>query len=424
MRNLGLLIGGKSVSGLVGLATLALAVRTLGIETFGQLVLIHTAIQAVQTVVKFQTWQAILRYGTPALQEGRLGDLKRLVLFTARLDVASSLAGAVVAGVGLWLFGERLGIAPDKIPAAAAYGLALVFMVTATSDGLLRLLDRFDLLIVEDNVRALVRLVGSAALFVAGGGLEAFLVVWFVAVAAGGLSSVTLACVQVRRHGLWCGPAPKGPLSQGFDGLWRFVWATNATTSLDMLTNHAATLVVGAMIGPAEAGLFRVARQIADALAKPVKLMANVTTPELARFIAGRRFDLLGAFIVRALRVSFGASLACFAALVVAGGWLLGIVGGQATQPAYGVMLLLGAAALVTVATFALEPTLVASGRPTIALLIRVASAVVYLPSLVGLTYISGTQGAGVAAIAAAVATATLQAAAVWSWVHAAARER
>ena len=55
LSNLGLLIGGKSVSGLLGLGYLALTVRTLGIETFGVLVIIHTMVEIARNVVKFQS---------------------------------------------------------------------------------------------------------------------------------------------------------------------------------------------------------------------------------------------------------------------------------------------------------------------------------------------------------------------------------
>src|SRR3546814_10331883 len=73
------LLGGKAVGGLLSLATMALAVRALGLEGYGVLVLIHTFAVAVASVGKFQSWQAVLRYGAPALAAGRPEDLVRLV---------------------------------------------------------------------------------------------------------------------------------------------------------------------------------------------------------------------------------------------------------------------------------------------------------------------------------------------------------
>lgn len=418
LRNLGFLIGGKSISGIFGLLYLALAVRSLGVEGYGQLVLIHAFTLAVATIVKFQTWQPILRYGTPAIQEGRFGDFRRLVGFTAGLDIASSVAGTLIAAAGIWLFGAKVGIAPELVPQASLYAISLLFMVTATPTGLLRLFDRFDLLPLEDNIEAVVRLIGCGILFLTGGTLTDFLVVWLLSVMASGILCALMSWLEIRRRGIWhAADTATGPRDQApFEGIWKFVWATNANSSMRLLTNHVATLVVGALIGPTEAALFRIARQIAEAIAKPVKMMTTAIYPELARLVADGRVDVLRSLTRRALKISCAGAGGCFVVLAALGSWLLTIVGGGETAAAYDVMLLLGGAALVGVATFTLEPTLISFGRPTLALIIQIAAAIIYLPALVALTRLAGIQGAGGAALIAAVLTAILQYLAVVSW--------
>lgn len=418
MRNLGFLIGGKSISGIFGLIYLALAVRTLGMETYGQLVLIHSFTLAVATIVKFQTWQTILRYGTPAIQEGRLDDFQRLVRFTGGLDLLSSVAGALMAAAGVWLFGSWVGLPAEATPQASLYALSLLFMVTATPNGVLRLFDRFDLLPLEDNIEALIRLAGASLLFLTGGTLSDFLFVWFLSVMASGITCAALAWREVRRRGVWRNEAPgaRRKLTAGFEGLWKFVWATNANSSMSLMTNHVATLVVGALIGPTEAALFRIARQIAEAMAKPVKLLTSAIYPELARLVADDRIDLLRALTRRAFTLSCAGAVGSFVVLAAIGSWLLALVGGHPAVAAYGVMLQLGGAALTGVATFTLEPTLISFGRPMLALGIQLASAAVYLPSLVGLIHLAGIEGAGAAALIAALFTAILQYLAVSSW--------
>lgn len=111
-----------------------------------------------------------------ALQHGRLDDLRRLVVFTARLDMGSAVTGAAVAAATLWFFGTALGLPAEILPAATLYAGSLLFMITSAPIGLLRLFDRFSLVILEDIVEALVRLLGGAALYMTGGGLSAFLV--------------------------------------------------------------------------------------------------------------------------------------------------------------------------------------------------------------------------------------------------------
>lgn len=421
LANLGLLIGGKSVSGLLGLGYLALTVRTLGVETFGVLIIIHTVVEVTQSLVKFQSWQPILRYGTAALQEGRLGDLRRLVLFSARLDIGSAAAGTVAAATAIWFIGTRLGLPADVIPAATLYTGSLLFMITSTPVGLLRLLDRFKLVVLEDNVEALIRLVGGAILFQTGGGLSDFLILWAAAAAAGALTSVGLAWREARRHGLTLFPIrpDNRPLSAGFDGIWRFVLSTNANSSLALLTNQLPTLAVGVLLGAPQAALFRIARQVAEAAAKPVKLMTAAIYPEFARFASSNDLQAMWAFLGRALRLSAVGAAFCTVLLYLAGPWILTLIGGAQMTPAFNAMLLLGGAALIGVSTFALEPALISIGRAPLALGIRLVAAVLYLPSLVLLVPLAGIEGAGVAAVIAATAIALMQAQSVLSYLRA-----
>src|SRR3546814_15010965 len=63
---------------------------------------------------------------------------------------------------------------------APYYGASILFLTSVgTSHGVLQLLDRFDLIAIQTAIAPATRLVGSAALYLAGASFEAFLVVWF-----------------------------------------------------------------------------------------------------------------------------------------------------------------------------------------------------------------------------------------------------
>lgn len=429
MRNLGYLVGGKSLSGLLGLAYLAFAVRTLGVASFGQLMLIYAFTLTISTVVKFQTWQPLLHYGTPVMHDPDIRNFQRLTIFSCLLDLSSSLVGAVVAVGGVFLVGSWIGLDPAAVPAASLFGLSLLFMVTGTPDGLLRLYDRFDLLLVEDNVQAVVRFFGSLFFFIVGGSLNDFLLVWFLSVAASGVTVSWLGWRETRKRVAWSGTATllrealasRGlSLTRPFSGIWKFVWSTNANSSMGLVTSHIATLMVGGLLGATEAGLFRIARQIAEALAKPVKLMVPVFYPEFARLVAAKDFLLLRTLNRKATVISCAGATLSLVVLSFMGPWILRLIGGGQTEGAYGVMLLLSAAALVRIGTFSFEPTLITLGKPTTALMIQIIAAVAYLPLLVAFVHLTGVNGAGAAAVLAAFLTAVMQYIAVTVWFRSA----
>ena len=402
--NVLVLLGGKAFNALFSLGTMTLAVRALGLETYGVLILIHAFAMTAADLGKFQSWQAVLRYGTSAVKEDRLDDFRRLIRFTLLLDAGSALAATVVAMTGAWLIGPRLGWPTEVIPLGVLYGFSVIFAVTATPTGLLRLYDRFDLLAIQNNVGSLVRLIGSAIVFLAGGGLPAFIAVWFVARAASGISLFLFGWREMRRHGHGgTGAVGWRGLTKPFDGIWRFVWSTNLNTTANLGFVHLATLLTGGLLGPEEAGLFRIARQVANALAKPARLFIQVVYPEFARLVAAGDLRQLRRLLRRLAGLSAGGTAVGLLLLVVFGPLLLRLIGGEAALAAYPILLWLSGAALIDLWAFPLEPALISLGRAGTALMVRATATAVSIPFLILAVRHFGLTGAGITALATAL---------------------
>ena len=97
LKNTSYLAVSKGVAAIASIATLALTGRSLGLEAFGLLILIASYAQAVSGIVKFRSWQIVIRYGGPALVSGDDATFKRAVGFALGLDLSSGLLGMVAA---------------------------------------------------------------------------------------------------------------------------------------------------------------------------------------------------------------------------------------------------------------------------------------------------------------------------------------
>jgi O-antigen/teichoic acid export membrane protein len=423
LRNAGLILGGKAATALINLAATAIAIRTLGVEPMGVLVLVHTFAQTASTLVKFQSWQAVVRYGVSSSEPGRRAEFHALLRLTAGLDAAGALAACAICVGAVFLLGPAFGFPPAAVPLAALYATATVFMVTATPTGLLRLFDRFDLMAWSDALGGVARLAGAALAAALGGGLPAFLGAWYASVAAGGLALAAAAWLELRKRGLLsreegAARARRVRATEAHPGIWGFVWSTNLMTTLSLGSGHVATLCVGSLLGPGQVALFALARQIGEAALKPSRFLTPALYPELARLAAAGDQAGLRAVIRRGFGYSVAAGLAVLAALAVLGGPLLRLVGGEAAVPAWGVMLLLACAASLNFAGFPLEPLLVSVQRHGKALGIRSAATFAYVPAaLVGL-HVFGLEGAGIAAVFSASLQLAGQAVAARRWLR------
>lgn len=405
LANAGILLGGKALNGVLSLAATALAARTLGVESFGLLVLIHAYVQTIGEIAKFQSWQALLQYGTAPLLEGRLGDFQRVLRFSLLLDAISGVGGIVIALVGIQLIGSSLGWPAALAPEVSAYALVIVFMVSATPTGALRLLDRFDLLAWQSSIDSWVRVIGAGIAWNLGAGLPVFLAIWFAGQVVAFVFLYVAAHRTLRLRGALAGFTirARGPLTAGFPGLWAFVWSTNLNSTLALAFTHVGTLMVGALLGARDAALFRVAKQLGDAVAKPAKLIVPALYPELARLAAaGDQVTLRK--LVRQLALAAGGAatvLLVIAALIREPA--LRFLVGEEFVPAKDVLLWLLGASVVSLWALPLEPLLMSTGGAGAAFRMRLLVTTIYLPLLYLATERWGLIAAGVSAVIGAV---------------------
>ena len=408
LQNAGVLLGGRAANAVISLGYMAVAARLLGVREVGVLILINAFAQLVGEVVKFNSWQTVLHYGSGPLAAGERAKLQQVVRFTFFLDTASSLVGVAVAVTAAMLFGERLGWSPADSPKAALYCLTIMVMASATPIGLLRLFDRFDLIAAQAPISSLVRLAGSGLAFLFGAAtLGSFLIVWASGTVVAFAYLAGSAILEMRRRDLLAGFRWFGtPLTAGMSGAWRFAWATNFNSSLDVAFTHAITLVVGALAGPAPAALWRIGRQVADALAKPARLLIPALYPELARLHVSHGEHAMRRLALQVGVVGGGVGTGLLLITALAGKPVLTLVMGPAFAPAAAIMIWQVAAAVIGIWALPLDPMLVTLGRPGDSLKVRLVVAAALLAALPVMIGRFGITGAGASLVAAMAALA------------------
>jgi O-antigen/teichoic acid export membrane protein len=406
LANAGKLLGGRAVNAVLSLGYTAVAARSLGVSGLGVLVMIHAFAQLLGDVVKFQSWQTVLQYGAEPLAQGRTDELQRVVRFTVLLDLVSGLIGVAIGVIAALAFGSRLGWGAAQASMAAAYALSVMFITAAAPLGVLRLLDRFDVLAGQAAVISLVRLAGCALGYVMHADLAFFLAVWALGTVAGFVLLALAAWRELERRDLLQGFRWRGPVRIQAPGVWRFAWATNLNATLGVAFTHLVTLMVGGLLGPTDAALWRIGRQVADAIAKPVRLLVPALYPELVRLRAEQREKTMWILTGRITLAASGVGLLLLAFSTLAGAPLLRLVVGAGFAAAAGIMTWQVAAAVVNLVSLPLEPMVISLGHAGATVRVRVVVAAVYAAALPWLVGRYGLEAAGAALVAASVAIA------------------
>jgi len=394
LKNTSYLAISKGVAAVASLASLAFTGRGLGLAQFGMLILIVSYTQAASGLSRFQTWQLIIRYGGRVAEPGREADFKTATGFAFALDVVSGLVGMALAIALLPWIGPWFGLSGANITYAMLYCTILPTMAAATPNGVLRALDRFDLASWQATITPIARALLAMLAWSQGWPLIAYLILWYITDLVGDLALWFLAGRELRRRSLLAGIRPTlNPVS--LPGAWRFAVQVNLTSSLMSAWGPIARLIVGGLLGPASAALYRVAASLADSAQKPADLLARAYYPELIRmdFATAHPWRLMKRAMIAA--AIFG-GLAIFI-MTVGGKPLLGVAFGKEFVPAYPALLIMLGIPLLTIVSFPLPSTLYALDRPDAPLKARIIATTFYFAAIGPLAHLAGLRGAALA---------------------------
>ena len=393
LKNSGYLAASRIVAAVAGIATVSFAAHALGVLLFGALILIDSYARAVSGIAKFQSWQLIVRYGSRALH-GEHEDFKASTGFAFGLDFISGVGGMVVAAVVLPFAAAWVGIEQSQLWLAMLYCTLLPTMAAATPAGVLRALDRFDLISWQSTMTPIVRALLVAIAFFVRAPFAAYVAAWYISTLGGDLYFWFLAWREMHRRGLLEGVRPTLH-PETLPGAWRFAIHVNLTASVQAAWGPIARLVVGGLLGPAGAALFRVASALSDAASKPADLLGKAFYPEVVRMdLSSRkpwRLMLRGTVIASAL-----ALLAIFVVLM-SGKPLVALLFGKAFLGAYDALVVLMLVPFLSVFSFPMPPMLYALDRPDGPLKARLVGTIIYFVIIAPLSLKLGVYGAAVA---------------------------
>ncbi|MEO1135621.1 MAG: lipopolysaccharide biosynthesis protein [Pseudomonadota bacterium] len=362
MANAGKLLSGKAAGGVLSLAYLAIAARGLGPEGMGALVLAHAYALVIAGIARFQSWQAVIRFGAPMVRAGDDARFKDLLRYTIRLDLISAAVSVIVALALAPLAANAFGWPEETRWLITAYCFATPFLIAATPTGVLRLYDRFKQLGWQLTVMPLVRFAGALVLWVSGAGLAAFLAIWIASVFLHGASLWWLGLRELRQKNLM--PKLLGKARQPADKAWLpFMIKTNLSSSIDLMHSNIPLLIVGAVLGAGAAGLFKLAFNLANVLAQPVNMFNQAVFPELSKFGAEAGEKEMTAIALRSIGVALLVALPIVGLYYLFREPLATGVGGPQFAAAAPLVALMAFAQLFKIAALGLESAVLARGR-------------------------------------------------------------
>jgi O-antigen/teichoic acid export membrane protein len=285
------------------------------------------------------------------------------------------------------------------------YCTVLPIMAAATPDGVLRVLDRFDLISWSGTLMPITRAVLAGAAFLSGATFPVYVAIWYTTDLAGNLFPWYLAWRELKRHELLEGIKPTLK-PKALSGAWRFAIDVNLASSVQAVWGPIGRLVVGGLLGPAGAALFRIASTLADSAQKPADLLGKAFYPEIVRMDLTSKqpwkLMLRGTLLVSVI------AAAAILLMLLGGKPLMGLIFGKAFLGAYAPLVILMAVPFIGIFSFPLAPMLYALGRSDGPLKAKLLGSAIFFVTIAPLSWKWDVVGAAIALVLANLANALM----------------
>ncbi|MGN6496451.1 MAG: lipopolysaccharide biosynthesis protein [Tsuneonella sp.] len=373
-KNLAWLIGGKGFGAICSLVYLAILARTLGLKDFGHFSLVFGTAQALVAVAGFQTWQTMVRFGAPSVLTRDWPHFGRLSWLCGAFDAGGAVAGCMIAAVVFYGFGHTLGISPKYVDTGFAFCCAMMWARMTTPNGIVRVLDRFDVGSYVEAVVPLGRLIGSLVIILVGATVGRFLFVWaffdLLSAALYWLAAWKLVpeALRLMHFGHWKLTMRENP------GLAKFFGVTYGASTLDAFYKQGPLLAVGYFLGTSAAGLYRFADQLAQGISRFSQLIARAVFPEFALAHVAHEAHAFRKLVWQGTLMAGVGGLVVPVTALLFGKPVLELMGGDPFVRAAPVLLPLAIGAAFELASVTYEPVLYSTGHATYPLIARALS--------------------------------------------------
>ena len=401
LRNVTYLFSAHVLVAVIGLLTLAVLARALGPAGLGVIALIEAYIRTVDRIFRFEPWQAVVRYGAIALENGREDDFRRLTKFATLFDLFGASLGALAALGAAKYAASWLGLDDDQTRMAMWFSATLAFSLSSTPTAILRLFDKFGLIAKMSAGLACTRLFLMVLVWQLGGGLWSFVIVLMLYQIAEQLTPLALAWRELRRQGyvgVWRTPL-RGLLAEN-PGLPRFVWNSNINVMARTSTNRFDTLILGALLDPAAVGLYQLAKRTGLAALRLGRPIQQAVYPDVARLWARGEVARFRSIVLRVNGVMGALGAVAFVVIVPSVDILVRLAFGSEFAAAAPLIIVQVLAVMLFLAGNTFNPALLSIGADRSLIRVTLTATIVFFAAFVPFVHQFGLVGASLSHVA------------------------
>lgn len=380
LKNSGYMFSSSTISvGLVAVQAV-LAARLLGKDALGLITLVMAITTTVNQLFSFRMGEYVIRFYGKAKSENNQDQIFSVIRTSAMIESITSICAF------LFLFFMAPLLAKTFIKSFPMdlsiqllhfFGVTILFnLVTETSNGILRITNRFKTQAFLQLIQAIVTFTIITLAFLLDWGFKEVLLAYFVGKIVIGSGPIILAFQAMNKdyghNWFFARSQSRAPLKETL----HFAVSTNLSATVKMVASESWPLWLGVFLDAGSVGLFKVAMSIVNLLTIPITPLISTAFPDITRSVVAKKWQELRKLLKQITLLATAWTVPAAIFMILFGKWLVWIFGKDFPESYHTLLfLLLGYA--VTNIFFWNRTLLLSFGKANIPLYILAAGAVV-----------------------------------------------
>ncbi|WP_462164582.1 lipopolysaccharide biosynthesis protein [Pseudoalteromonas xiamenensis] len=283
IRQAGILLSGNLLASVLNFLSVAISLKALGIESFGQVTLLQAYILVISLCFNPQAWQGLIRYFS--IERDKAG----LIVLTLKYDLICAVLGTCLA-IGCAQFYADSFKLSEHSEILQWSSLYILFNQTSVAIGVLRYQERYKALALQSIISAVLFFGCAVVGHWKNLGVSYFVTTYLITLGLG-VVFIQVLCgsyvVSILKSKNSATEALHGNWKKGFN---RFNFTVHMTALADIPVKQLDNILVGAVVSVGATGAYRVIKQIATISTKVTGPLNQVLYPEVNSLLAEKAY--------------------------------------------------------------------------------------------------------------------------------------
>lgn len=399
-KNAGILLSGNVAANILGLLSLSIFTHTLGATQFGYYALFLTYLEIIGKLFGFQSWQGFIKYGADFQEKKERSNFLMLLKYSFLIDLCTSLFAFFIALSFSAMMLNFFEIPSEYSSSIMAMTCIVAFQAIEVTTGIFRVYDKFKIQAKIAVYVSAIKLVffGFVALFAPT--FESFIVATVIAQLVATIFKFYFAKQLIAEDGIKITDVMRVKIDFNFFKEIKylsFIVYNNFSWSVRMVSRQFDIVVLGRLFGAEVVGLYKIAREVANIIAKLTDPIYQTIYPEFARMLSkGEKLETKRVAI-KVASITAASGCVFFLGFVVLGKWAVGLAFGNEFLGAYSITLVYFLAVFIAMVSLPLAPLLLANGLAKEAFYNQLHATIGYVIVLYPLTFYYSAIGTSLA---------------------------